>query len=156
MTESSPHLEIRETAHKGRGVFAKSFIPSGTLILQMTGQTYRSQDIPPDCLAMQIGDDLWLCSDGNSLDDCLNHSCDPNTGFLHHDPVLYALRDIVPGEELVWDYSTSISEPGWTLDCLCGSKSCRRVILPFGELSHEDQARLRPIALRYLRQRAAT
>ena len=99
---------------------------------------------------MQIGDDLWLWSDGTLLDDCINHSCDPSGGFVRHDPVLYALRDILPGEEVTWDYSTSISERGWSLDCLCESKSCRGVILPFGDLSVDQQARLRPIALAYL------
>ena len=46
---------------------------------------------------MQVDEDVWLCSDGKSLDDCVNHSCDPNAGFAGNDPVLYALRDISAG-----------------------------------------------------------
>jgi SET domain-containing protein len=145
-------LEIRETQRTGRGVFATKIIPAGSWILEFEGQQCKSKDLPPDSLAMQIGDDLWLWSDGTLLDDCVNHSCDPNSGFAHNDPVLYALRDILPGEEVTWDYSTSIAEKGWGLDCLCGSKRCRGVILPFGDLSLDQQARLRPIALSYLRR----
>jgi SET domain-containing protein len=145
-------LEVRKTERRGRGVFTTSFIPAGTSILKLEGRVYRSRDVPPDSFAMQIDDDLWLCSDGSALDDCLNHSCDPNTGFARQDPELYALRDIAPGEELTWDYSTSISEKGWRLVCLCGSNFCRGVILPFGELPAEMRERLRPIALRYLQK----
>jgi SET domain-containing protein len=148
-----PALEVHETELKGRGVFAASFIPAGTRILKVEGRRFKSQDVPPDSMAMQIEDDLWLCSDGTSLDDCINHSCDPNIGFSRKDLVLYALRDISPAEELSWDYSTSISEPGWSLLCHCGSKDCRRVILPFGDLTLEQQVRLDPISLPYLHDR---
>jgi SET domain-containing protein len=149
----APILQVRETELKGRGVFTASFIPAGTRIVALEGQRAHLQDLPPDSMAMQIEDDWWLYSDGSSLDDCVNHSCDPNTGFARHDPVLYALRDIEPGEELSWDYSTSISLAGWNLQCLCGSKCCRGVILPFGDLTVEERLHLRPIALEYLHRR---
>jgi hypothetical protein len=149
-TWNGPVLEIRDTQRTGRGVFAVCGIAAGTRILALEGRRYRTQDIPPECFATQIEDDMWLCSDGNSLDDCINHSCDANTGFVKHDPVLYALRDIVPGEELTWDYSTSIAETGWSLQCLCASATCRGVILPFPELRGAEQQQLRSVVLRYL------
>jgi SET domain-containing protein len=149
--DTSIELEIRETKHVGFGVFTTNFIANGAFVLRFGGEVFETKDVPPECFAMQIDDDSWLCSDGSLLDDRVNHSCDPNTGFLKNDPALYALRDILPGEELTWDYSTSISERGWCLDCLCGSTNCRRVILPFGELRPEEKKRLRPIALQYLK-----
>jgi hypothetical protein len=149
-------LEVRETPYKGRGVFAAGFIPAGARVLTIEGERYRSQDVPPQSFAMQVDDDIWICSNGQTLDDCVNHSCEPNTGFVMNDPVLYALRDIAVGEELSWDYSTSISYGDWSLNCLCGSKSCRGVILPFAQLSPRQQARLLPIALRYLQSRAVS
>ncbi|MEI7684009.1 MAG: SET domain-containing protein [Planctomycetota bacterium] len=33
-------------------------------------------------------------------DDCGNHSCNPNAGFITGEPILYALRDIDVGEEI--------------------------------------------------------
>jgi hypothetical protein len=104
-----------------------------------------------DMLALQVGPDLWLASDGTLTDDFANHSCDPNAGFLDGEPVLYALRDIEAGEEITWDYSTSISETGWSLDCRCQSARCRGVIRPWFELSPKDRERLHGTALRYLR-----
>ena len=95
---------------------------------------------------------LWLCSDGSLLDDLVNHSCAPNAGFLTGEPVLFALRDIAAGEEIGWDYSTSISEPGWSLACRCASPDCRGVVRPWGELSVADRERLRACTLHYLRE----
>lgn len=149
-----PRLEVRQTKEKGRGVFALEDIVHGRKILVFQGHLLKTAEMTDDLLAMQIDSDLWLCSDGSLLDDCVNHSCDPNSGFLHGDPSLYALRDIAAGEEICWDYSTSIAEAGWTLECRCGSPRCRSVILPWNELESSDQERLRPIALSYLRGNA--
>lgn len=144
-------LEIRPAGVKGRGVFALRPIPAGTRVLPIAGRVLPSDQLTDDLLAMQIGPDLWLCSDGSSLDDRINHSCDPNLGFLHGDPVLYALRDVAAGEEVTWDYSTSIAEAGWSLACACESANCRGVVRPWTELDPADRDRLRPVALAYLR-----
>jgi SET domain-containing protein len=147
-----PKLEVRLTEDKGRGVFAGEPIPAGTRILSFQGRVLPTAELTDDLLAMQIDDDLWLCSDGSLLDDCVNHSCDPNAGFRDGDATLYALRDIATGEEIGWDYSTSIAWPGWMLDCRCGSPSCRGTVRSWGELPAADRERLRPIALRFIRR----
>lgn len=58
----------------------------------------------------------------------INHSCDPNCGFRDGKPsVVIAIRDIEPGEELVYDYQCMDSEAGFMdgVQCACGSKKCR-------------------------------
>ncbi len=146
-------LEIRQTEHKGRGVFARGFIARGTLVTPLAGAIATTADLPEDSLALQIDDDLWLYSDGTSLDDCINHSCEPNLGFTQGDLNLYALRDIEAGEELSWDYSTSIAVEDWRLECRCATEGCRGTILPWQELRQPDRDRLRPLALSFLRRR---
>ncbi len=148
-----PHLEVRATQHKGWGVFTKAAIPCGARVLAMEGEQFASSAVPPESMAMQIGEDLWLCSDGSALDDYINHSCEPNVGFARDELALYALREIEAGEELAWDYSTSISECDWSMDCRCGAVNCRGVILPFGSLAFEQRVRLATFALPYLRDR---
>jgi len=148
-----PQLEVRLTPHKGRGLFTLEQIATGTKVLTFQGRVLNTDELTDDLLAMQIGTDLWLCSDGSLADDCVNHSCDPNCGFPAGDLELHALRDIQAGEEITWDYSTSISEPGWTMECRCGSATCRGTIRPWGELATYDRDRLRPIALAYLRSK---
>jgi hypothetical protein len=149
-------LEVRMTPNMGRGVFAVQAIPRGTKLVACQGWLASSNALDEEWHAMQIGPDLWLCSAGDSLDDCINHGCEPNAGFTTGEPILYALRDIAAGEQLAWDYSTSIAEPGWTLECLCGAPSCRKVIRSWWELGEADRARLRPSALAYLRDDGAT
>jgi len=151
MNHPFPQLEIRTTEHKGRGVFALQEIPAGTHILEFQGRVLKSAELTDDLLAMQVGPDDWLCSDGSLLDDCVNHSCDPNGGFVNGDVVLYALREILPGEEITWDYSTSIAEEGWSLECRCGSPRCRQIVRSWCELTAADRDRLRPVTLRFLR-----
>jgi SET domain-containing protein len=146
-----PPLEVRPAPPKGRGVFTREAIARGQRILTFQGWVLPTSALSDDLVAMQIGPELWLCSDGSLLDDHVNHSCEPNGGFLDGEPVLYALRAIEAGEEISWDYSTSISEPGWSMDCRCGSRYCRGVIRPWGELSAADRAALRRLALSYLR-----
>jgi SET domain-containing protein len=148
---SDPKLEIRPAGAKGRGVFALEPIATGQRVLALEGRILPSEALTDDLLALQVGPDLWLCSNGSLLDDCVNHSCDPNTGFTTGDTVLFALRAIQAGEEICWDYSTSISESGWSLQCCCGSPHCRGVVRPWGELTDGERERLRGIVLRYLR-----
>ncbi|MCI0637599.1 MAG: SET domain-containing protein [Gemmataceae bacterium] len=148
-----PRFAVRQTPHKGLGVFARERIAKGARLAAMAGDVSREADLDPEWFAMQIGDDLWLASEGSHLDDYFNHSCDPNAGFVLGDPVLYALRDIAAGAEICWDYSTSISEMGWTLDCACGAANCRGVVRSWLELNTQERERLRPIALQYLRDK---
>ena len=145
------NLAVRPAGPKGKGVFARTFIAAGRPVTVMTGRVLTTAELTDDLLAMQVGSDRWLCSDGSSVDDMLNHSCDPNLGFTKGDWALSALRNIPVGEELTWDYSTSIADAGWFLECRCGAAICRGVVRPWGELAEADRERLRPVALGYLR-----
>ena len=145
-------LEIRMTPNMGRGVFATQPIARGTCLVVCQGWFAKGDALDDSWHAMQVASDLWLCSAGENLDDCINHSCEPNAGFVTGEPTLFALRDIAPGEQIAWDYSTSISEMGWTLACLCGTPSCRKIIRSWHELRAEVRTRLQGIALLYLRE----
>lgn len=69
-----------------------------------------------------------------------NHSCTPNmfvqSVFVDtHDPRLpwiafFAAQHIVAGTELTWDYNyVPRSVPGKRLECLCGTRNCRKRLL---------------------------
>ncbi len=58
-----------------------------------------------------------------------NHSCNPNIGFGSESIIFYAIRNIKPKEELVFDYAfCELDMPPFK--CSCGSKNCRKVIKP--------------------------
>lgn len=151
MIPLASHLEIKPAGGKGRGVFATRPIARGALIAKFTGWLVKTADLTDDLFALQVDRDLWLCTRGENLDDCINHACAPNAGFLTGEAVLYALRDIEAGAEITFDYATSISEAGWTLECACGAPSCRKVIRPWSEMPASYRDGMRFAALTYLR-----
>ena len=57
----------------------------------------------------------------------MNHSCDGNVGFDKNDNFI-TLRKIKKGDELSWDYGTGESNPAFKMNCVCGSKKCRKIV----------------------------
>lgn len=55
----------------------------------------------------------------------VNHSCAPNTylRIVGHRVELYALRTILPGEELTCDYGET--QHAGAMPCRCGATPCR-------------------------------
>lgn len=56
-----------------------------------------------------------------------NHSCEPNVGFDIHGNFI-VIKPIKKGEEMCYDYGFVETNPDFTMQCLCGSSSCRGVI----------------------------
>src|ERR1700743_2834172 len=79
-----------------------------------------------------VGEDAYLALPETdlapSLDENLNHSCDPNA-WLVDDVILVARRDIAAGEEITLDQGTwNFDESEYTVDaedCTCGSSPFR-------------------------------
>ncbi len=147
-----PALIVSHAGEKGRGVFTQQRIAKGEKIIAFTGWVVPTSELTDDLFALQIGPDLWLCTYGDQVDDCVNHSCEPNAGFVDGAPVLYALRDIAADEEITFDYTTSMMEEDWTLECRCASEKCRETILPWIKMPASYQERMRPFTLHYLRE----
>merc|ERR1719234_1689496 len=64
----------------------------------------------------------------------VNHACEPNcemekwtVGGLSR-MALFSLRDILPGEEICYDYNFSLFNTDQGQECKCGAKTCRGVI----------------------------
>jgi hypothetical protein len=119
----------------GRGLFASRPFSPGQPILVFTGPVLDHDEVlalgEDQAYALQIGPNEYL--DTMPPGRYTNHSCDPNAGIMN-DRVLTALRPIEVGEEIRFDYSTTMSEDHWTMECRCGEPFCRRVILDFHHL----------------------
>src|ERR1700722_17550615 len=63
--------------------------------------------------------------DGEGMAAYMNHSCDPNCEVdeIKDRVWIFAVRDIAPGEELLWDYNLYDDED--PAPCHCGSPKCR-------------------------------
>ena len=58
----------------------------------------------------------------------VNHSCEPNVG-MGGNVLLVAMRTIAAGEGLTIDYALFLGDPGFAMDCRCGTAACRGVVL---------------------------
>ena len=119
----------------GRGVFAARGFRAGEQILVFAGDPYdRSHplhDTPQGANLLQVGPRDYILPRPIGL--YVNHSCNPNAGLKGTD-VLVALRDIAPGAEVRFDYSTNMDEDFWTMPCSCGESICRHVVGDFKRL----------------------
>jgi uncharacterized protein len=120
----------------GMGVFAKKFIPKGTITwvrddLDIIIPESRVPMLPKmvqdiiDKYSYRWGDEYILCWDAARY---MNHSCEPSCFGTYNFEI--AVRDIEPGEELTGDYSIYGINADESLTCACGKPSCRHQILP--------------------------
>lgn len=117
----------------GKGVFARSFIPAGTVLfrvdsgeemdLEATRQRGEKESHP-----LQVDIDRYILCGPPFI--YYNHSCNPNCA-VNTQFEFITLKNIREGEEMFWDYSTSMLERSWTMKCACGEKNCRLVVTDF-------------------------
>lgn len=132
-----PKVSVKKASLRGEGVFAKEAIKKGSVIYPLSGEFVTfdecilrirgGEEAQDDSL--QVGYELDMILEG--ISHFFNHSCEPNAG-IRKISELVAIQDIKKGEEITFDYSATIgpnvTAEVWTLDCLCGSKKCRKVI----------------------------
>jgi SET domain-containing protein len=143
MNESC-RLSVRGT-EKGKAVYAGSPIRNGEYICEFTGQFYTMAEYlklhdPGNNHFLQIEEDLFMGPSGGA-DDLINHSCNPNCGLVYRDGhvKLIAIADIRKDDELTFDYSTTMDEDCWEMDCLCGEPNCRGKVRDFKYLPGDLQ-----------------
>ena len=123
-------MVVRPSRIHAVGVFATTFIPKGTRIVEYTGPRLTPEEADRlydgEARTYLYGlEDGSTVIDGEGLGAYLNHCCDPNCEVDEIDDRvwIFALRDIAKGEELVWDYNLYDDEA--PAPCFCGSRNCR-------------------------------
>ncbi len=131
-------------SHLGLAVFAKRNFKKGERITRFIGDIISKSELPEDYSGredqfVQIGQNEFMGPSGR-VDDYINHSCDPNSGlvFSDEDIILVAIRDIKIGEEINWDYSTTMSGLDWSMHCECRSENCRKKVAGFETIPQEQ------------------
>lgn len=147
--------------HLGKAVYASVRFAEGAELMRFTGRRFHTDEIPSlmrgnDDRFVQVTPDHYMGPSGQ-LDDLVNHSCDPNAGlrFTEDGVILVAIRDIASGDEVTWDYSTTLAQSNWHMICQCRAANCRRVIGNFDTLDAEAQEffRARNLVAPYLRRK---
>jgi hypothetical protein len=133
--------------HLGKAVFATRDYKPDQVIVKFEGKIIDKDKIPKNMHGssdryVQISKDKFMGPSKNT-DDFINHSCEPNCGLLFRDYgiILVAIKNIKIGDEITWDYSTSIHNDSWKMKCKCLSKKCRGDIGEFKNLSKVVQTR---------------
>jgi uncharacterized protein len=114
----------------GLGVFAKVDLQPRELIFYLNGKLidFGASIEHMGEYSVQVGARDYV--DPISPARFLNHSCVPNSGFID-DVALITLEPIKAGDEIRFDYSTTMLERHWELECLCGATDCRKLITDF-------------------------
>ena len=128
-------LGIHKSRINGRGCFATIPFKRGRKIAEYTGERISDLEAQKRARNRRV---LRICDiDGRfSLDGArggngthyINHSCQPNAYMrtLHGHVLFFALRDILPGEEITIDYEQTL-HPN-SKRCSCGATNCRGTI----------------------------
>jgi len=134
-----PRLEKKSSDTEGSGIFATADIKKDERVAIFGGKIMLIDEmyqIPPELqrYTMQIEERFILgpACDHAEDTDFFNHSCEPNCGFSGQ-VFLVAMRDIMAGEEITFDYAMTVSESVgsdmvFSMDCACGSPRCRGTI----------------------------
>ena len=147
-------FEIKKSAIAGKGVFAKKEIRKGQRITFLRGERCTLETMLKRVIAgkekgsdpLGIDDEVYL--DLEETARTFNHSCGPNA-YVQKKNELVALRTIHAGEEITYDYSTTMNDNKqkinaagrrlWKCKCYCGSKNCRGIINQFKTLPKKRQ-----------------
>jgi len=135
-------LQVLRSKIQGWGVFAKQFIKKGELIIEYVGEVvssaledkreafYDAQDL--GCYMFRIPDEeetVDATMKGN-IARYINHSCKPNAKTNHiviggqKKIIIYAIRDIKPGDEIAYNYMFAIDDED-KVPCTCGAPNCK-------------------------------
>jgi uncharacterized protein len=143
----APLFEVRHSRVHGDGVFALRRIRKGTNIIEYLGERV-SPELADERYAGKHpldGHTFLFTVDRKTVIDAgvdgnearfINHGCDPNcqTVQIENRIFIVALRTILPGEELAYDYriKRDTDDPAdidIVFRCLCGAKNCRGTML---------------------------
>jgi hypothetical protein len=118
-----------------RKIIAQKDLPADTVLCRFWGPLISYEDTKAlkqkESYALQISRESYRLLDPPYR--YFNHSCDPNCG-LNPALDLILIKPVKAGEELRWDYSTSMMERDWKMACTCGKPNCRKVISDFDKL----------------------
>jgi uncharacterized protein len=137
-TAEAASLRISDAGAKGKGVFAARGIELGQVVWDYAGEEEWIKDIPENLwqCCFQVDYDKYVVPKEGSAGWFMNHSCVPNAVIMGRTKIV-ALRQIEKGEEVTFDYSTNVGWDGFTMECKCGMKACRKTVRSYSFLPED-------------------
>jgi uncharacterized protein len=160
--QEGPSFELRPSPIQGTGAFATRWIGKGEKIVEYTGERISNAEADrryDDEKMRRHHTFLFILTSRTIIDGgvegnparFINHSCDPNCEAVIYDSRriwIEAIREIAPGEELLYDYQYERTDDHTDEDeefyvCRCGAPNCRGTILAPPKKSKAHHARLK-------------
>ena len=118
-------LNKRNSNINGKGIFTSQFIQNGVEFYTIPLDIVFNEP-KPRCA--RIADRQYVSD--NEVLNWVNHSCEPNSRLeiLRENPVLIALRNISPDEEISVNYNETEVQ-GVKVECTCKSDSCKKYFI---------------------------
>ena len=127
--------KIKKSKIDNNGLYANCYIKKGTRIIEYKGKIIsvkKSEEDPKfdnDKAVYLFNINRKYDLDGNfkfNTARLINHSCNPNCEVFGSGMKVwvYAMRDIIKGEELSYDYGFSFDKDYKNYPCRCGSSKC--------------------------------
>ncbi|HWR34302.1 MAG TPA: SET domain-containing protein-lysine N-methyltransferase [Clostridia bacterium] len=141
-----PQVIIRSSDIHAAGCFALEKIPAGVRVLEYTGDRMAHKDADelykgrPYTYLFGVGDGETVI-DGYGMAMYVNHSCTPNCETEEDDDNrvwIMSIREIQPGEELVYDYF--LYDGDGDAPCTCGTPNCRGTMYSPKEIARRKRA----------------
>lgn len=133
-TEGVAHgLSVMRSGFDGFGCFATVRFPKGSAIAEYAGERINHREAMRRMRCgggkriSELNADCYIDGSVNGNDtQYINHSCEPNADVVIIDEfmILFALQEILPGEEITVDYLNSFEEDRSV--CHCRTASCRQ------------------------------
>jgi SET domain-containing protein len=128
-------LSVMKSPLDGLGCFATARFPKNSPIAEYAGERITQREAmrrlrgPGGKRISELDADCYIDGsvDGNDTQ-YINHSCEPNADAFIIDGlmIVFALHEILPGEEITVDYLNSFEEDRTV--CQCRAASCRQRI----------------------------
>jgi len=126
------NLVIRRSKIHADGCHATKPIKKGSIVTEYTGpritiaEADELYENSPRTYLFGLTSGTHVI-DGDGVAAFINHSCDPNCEADEVDGrvIITAIENIVPGEEITYDYNLYDGELDDLSPCYCASKNCR-------------------------------
>jgi SET domain-containing protein len=125
-------LSVMKSPIHSVGCFAAVRFPKNSAIAEYAGEriscseAMRRMKGPGGKRISELDEDCYIDGsvEGNDTQ-YINHSCEPNADVVIYDGmmIVFALQEILPGEEITVDYLNSFADD--RTECQCSAASCR-------------------------------
>ncbi len=125
---------MQNTGTGEKSLHATSFFDAGEVVSDFAAAKMLDT---PNYLTVQTGDNQHIILQPEFLQ-YINHSCSPNVFFDTSAMQLIALKEIQPGDELLFFYPSTEWDMAQPFDCFCGTTQCMHRIQGAAHLTDEQ------------------